>query len=1032
MKRLVGLLAHRACASAIVVLALAAIPSAARAQLPVTQLTSVFPPGGKPGATLDVTVTGADLEDADKLVFNHPGITAAAKMTAPTEFSPTPAPVPNQFAVTIAGDVPAGVYQARVIGRFGESNPRSFVVGALNEIVDAGNSSLEKAVELPLGSLFNGRVDANTYDYLKIPLKAGERVILDCWAQRIDSRLDATLLLADPSGKELLRVRDTIGSDPAIDFTAPAEGHYVLKVYDAVYGGGAEHFYRLSATAMPFVDFIFPPSAPAGSNNQFTIYGRNLPGGQPAEGMSVSGGPLQKVTVNIPMPADDAARTGLAVGPHTSPRSAPLDGIEYRLPTPQGPANPVTVYFARGPVLAEQEPNNDAATAHKIAVPCEYTGQFHPAADLDWVQFDAKKGEVYQIELISHRLGLDSDPYLAVFKVAKNEKGEEVVSDVLQADDEQDQAGRRRRRGTVDPDGPTLDPSAELSVPEDGTYRILVRDNAGSVRKNPEYVYRLVIRTGEPDFRLLAKAAAAMTQQEQQLPLQSVVLRKGGSAVIPVSVDRRDDFEGDVQISVEGLPAGVTCAGAIVGGDVDRTQLVIVAADSVAAWSGPIKIVGKSQIGGKEVVREARYSQIVWGTTNRQQQPPAYKLVKNLNLTVVDKELSPAFIQIGEDKVWETSIGGTIEIPVTVTRRGDFKEALKLNSVGIPDQMKAKELNLDGNTNAGKFELVLNQQNTQPGTYTLAMRADTKQKYARNPDAIAAVEAEQKAFEEKLKALNEAVKTATTAKDAATKMAQETAAAAKTAEQAKAAAAAAAKQKADAAKAAADNAAKAKAASDADAANQALKDAAAAAQKASEEVASQQKMADEELAKADKALVDAQALAKTKEEARVAAEAALKAATDKVTQGNQFKQQLDQRANQVKQANQPKDVNFPIYSTPVKVKIVSTPIEMAVAPPAAAIKQGEKGMVTATLTRKYNFAEPVNLTLELPQGVQGLSAQQVTVAKDQAEGKLEIAAAANATPGDHMVTIRAKGRFNNVEVQQQATVMVKVEAVEKK
>jgi hypothetical protein len=1032
MKRLVGILARCACAVSTFVLTAAVCSSAALAQLPATQLTSVFPAGGKPGTNVEVTVTGADLDDADKLVFNHPGIAAAAKMTTPTDFEKTPKPMPGQFTVTIAGDVPPGTYEARVIGRFGQSNPRSFVVGTLNELIDAGNSSLEKAVEVPLGSTFNGRIDANAYDYLKIPLKAGERVILDCLAERIDSRLNATMVLTDPAGRELVRVRDSVGADPIIDFTAPAEGHYLLKVFDVVYGGGAEYFYRLNAAAMPFVDFVFPPSAPAGSNNPFTIYGRNLPGGQPVEGMSMNGAPLQKLTVNIPLPADEAASTNLAIGPATPNRAASLDAIEFRLPTPQGPANPVLVYFSHAPVIVEQEPNDQAAAAQKITLPCEFVGQFLPGADSDWVQFDAKKGANYSLDLISHRLGLETDPYIALFRVTKNDKGEEVVSDILQADDPEQGGGGRRRRGPPDPDSQILDPTADWTVPEDGTYRLLVRDQAGSGRKNPAFVYRLVIKPDEPDFRLVARAVATMNQQDQILPLQSVVVRKGGTAIIPINVDRRDGFDGDVTITVEGLPAGVSCAGAVVGGSVERTQLVIVAADGAAAASGAIKIVGKAQIGGKEVVREARYSQVVWGTQNRQQQPAEYKLAKTLNLTVVDKELAPAFVQIGEDKVWETSLGGTIEIPVTVTRRGDYKEALKLNSVGIPDQMKPKEINLDGNTNAGKFELVLNQQNVQPGVYTLSMRADTKLKHVRNPEAVAAGEAEQKAFEETLKALNEAVKVATTAKDAATKMAQDTAAAAKAAEQAKATATATAKQKADAAKAAADNAAKAKAASDADAANQGLKDAAAAAQKAAEEAAAQQKAADEELAKADKALVDAQAAAKAKEEARVAAEAALKAANDKVTAGNQFKQQLDQRVNQIKQANQPKDLNFPLYSTPVKVKIVSTPIDLAVAPLGAAIKQGDKAMATATVTRKYNFADAVNLTLELPQGVQGLSAQQVSVPNGQAEGKLEIVAAANATPGDHLLTVRAKGRFNNVEVQQAATVMVKVEAVEKK
>jgi hypothetical protein len=1029
MKRLVGTLARCACAATTFVLTAAACSSVALAQLPVTQLTSVFPPGGKPGASVEVTVAGADLDEADKLVFSHPGIVAAAKMTAPTDFEKTPKPMPGQFTVTIAADVPPGIYEARVIGRFGQSNSRSFVVGTLNEILDAGNSSLEKAVEVPLGSTFNGRIDANTYDYLKIPLKAGERAIVDCLAERIDSRLNATLVLTDPAGKELTRVRDSLGADPVIDFTAPAEGHYVLKIYDVVMVAGRIF---LSPQRHRHADGRFPVPATAPPIQQ-CIYDlrRNLPGGQPVEGMSINGAPLQKLAVNIPLPADEAARTSLAVGPATPNRAASLDAIEFRLPTPQGAANPVLVYFSAAPVVVEQEPNDQAAAAQKLTLPCEFVGQFLPGSDVDWVQFDAKKGDNLTIEVFSHRLGLETDPYLALFRVTKNDKGEEVVSDVLQADDPEQDGGGRRRRGPPDPDAQVLDPRADLAVPEDGTYRLLVRDQSGSGRKNPSFVYRLVIKPEEPDFRLVARAVATMNQQDQLLPLQSIVVRKGGTAIVPISVDRREGFEGDVTISIEGLPAGVTCAGAVVGGSVERTQLVIVAAEGAAAASGPIKIVGKAQIGGKEVVREARYSQVVWGTANRQQMPAEYKLAKSLNVTVIDKELAPAFVQIGEDKIWETSLGGTIEIPVTVTRRGDYKEALKLNSVGIPDQMKPKEINLDGNTAAGKFELVLNQQNVQPGVYTLSMRADTKLKHVRNPEAAVAAEAEQKAFEETLKALNEAVKVATTAKDDATKMAADTAAAAKTAEQAKATAAAAAKQKADAAKAATDNAAKAKAASDADAANQALKDAAAAAQKGAEEAAAAEgggRGAGQGRQRAGRCPDTGQ----DKEEARVAAEAALKAANDKVTAGNAFKQQLDQRVNQIKQANQPKDLNFPLYSTPVKIKIVSTPIGLAVAPPGAAIKQGEKGMVTATVTRNYNFADAVNLTLELPQGVQGLSAQQVAVPNGQAEGKVEIAAAANATPGDHMLTIRAKGRFNNVEVQQTATVMVKVEAVEKK
>jgi hypothetical protein len=1007
--------------------ALAMFAAPAFAQLPVTQLNSVFPPGGKPGSTVEVTVAGNDLEEADKLLFSHPGITAAAKMSTPTEFEKTPKPLAGQFTVTIAAEVPPGIYEVTTIGRFGMSNPRQFAVGTLNEVLDAGgNNSPDKALDVPVGSTVSGRVDQNAYDYLRLNLKQGERVIIDCAAERLDSRLDATLVLLSPQGREIARVKDTIGQDPVLDFTSPAEGAYTLKVYDLVYGGGADYVYRLSVSAAPFVDFVFPPSGPPGSNNSYTIYGRNLPGGQPADGLTIGGAPLQKVQVNIALPGDDAGKSQLAISGPFDPRRAWQDAVEFRLPTPQGPANPVAVYIARsGTVAPETEPNNVPAAATKVTLPCEIAGQFYPNRDLDWYQFDAKKGETWWIEVISHQLGLDSDPAFLLQRVTKNEKGEEQVNEITQADDAQE----RQQRQPRDFDTSNDDPSFKFTVPEDGTYRLAVRDQFGDGRKDPSYVYRLAIRPADPDFRLLAYPdKPAQGQRDQnQTRLESLTIRKGGATTMTVIVNRRDEFTGDITIGVEGLPEGVTCPGAIVGGDVKQAALVFSATEAVAAWTGPIKIVARGKIGDREVVREARYATVVWGTQNRQQSPPEFKLTRIMQLGIVDKDVEPAFVQIGEDKVYETSLGANVEIPITLTRRGDFKENVKLVADGVPNEIRPKEVNLDGNTGAGKFELALNQQNIRPGVYTFFMRGETKRKYVRNPDAVAAIEAEQKATADLLTQLGEAVKTATTAKDAATKAAQDMAAAAKTAEQKKTEAANNIKTKTDAAKQAADKLTQAKEAAAKDTANQGLADAAKAAETAASEAAAAQKKAEEELAAADKALTDAQAAAKTAEEARVASEAALKAANDKVTQGNQFKQQLDQRVNQVKQANQPKDTNFALVSTPIKLRIHPHPFNFTATNPPA-VKQGQKVELPLKLERLYGFAEQVELNFMPPQGVQGLSAQNVNLNKDQADGKLEVAAADNATVGQHACTIRCRGRFNNVQVETTATVTVTVEA----
>lgn len=937
---------------------LLAVATQALAQLPTAQLTSLFPPGGKQGATLELTIAGADLDDADKLVFSHPGITAQPKMAPATEFEKAPKPIANVFTVQIAADVPTGAYEGRVVSRFGISNPRSFCVSNLDEQTDvAGNNTADKAMALTPGVVVSGRVDGGQFDYFKLSMKKGERIVLDCLAQRIDSRLDATLAIHGANGREVVRVRDSIGQDCFLDFTAPADGDYQVRLFDAIYGGGPDYFYRLSAKATAYIDFVFPPSAVPGSSGQFTLYGRNLPGGEAVEGVTLAGVPLQKLLVTIAAPGDDAARAKLPLAGTALPRQAWQSGFEYRLETPQGPSNPVVIYFAKSPVVAEVEPNNEAAKAQTVTVPCEFVGQFYPQRDFDWLQFEAKKGQTFLMEVMSHQLGLASDPYFSVTRVVKNDKGEEVVSDIAQVDDP---AERNQKIGS-DFDTSTDDPSYRFTAPEDSLYRVMIRDQFGDSRKNPSYLYRLAIRPLEPDFQVLAVAGQpGAAPNNPATPLSGAQLRRGGTMLINVTINRVDDFKGDVQISAEGLPAGVTCRGATVSGDVGTASLVLSATEDAAPWTGDVKIVGKGKLGDKEVTRESRYGSIVWGSPNRQQQPPEFRLQRAFQLSVADKEMEPASVQIGDDKVWETSLGGNLEIPVAVTRRGDFKEAIKLTAAGLPNELKPKEINVAGDAKEGKFELQVNQQNTKPGVYTFYMKGETKQKYVRNPEAVTRATEEQTAIVATINALGEQVKQLTAGKDAATKAAADAAQAVKAAEQA-------------------DEAAK-------------------------------------------KTAADA---AKAAEEAKVKAEADLKATQDKAKQAEEWKKQVDKRLDDAKKAAAPKDLNLALVSTPIKLKISSAPFTLA---PAAGVtvKQSEKAPLAVKLERLFGFAEAVDLTLEAP-GIAGLTAAKLTVAKEQGEANLELSTDKNTPAGEHTATIRAKGKFNNMNVEASVPVVIKIE-----
>src|ERR1051325_7075081 len=171
------------------------------AQLPVARLLTVFPPGGKTGSQFEVTLTGADLDEASELHFSHAGITGKQK-AAGTNASPEP----NKFVVTVATNVAPGVYDVRVVGRFGISNPRSFVVSDLPEIISlASFFSFATAATTSLDTIINGRSEANAFAFYKFAARKGQRILIECQARELDSRMEAALILLDSAGKELQR-----------------------------------------------------------------------------------------------------------------------------------------------------------------------------------------------------------------------------------------------------------------------------------------------------------------------------------------------------------------------------------------------------------------------------------------------------------------------------------------------------------------------------------------------------------------------------------------------------------------------------------------------------------------------------------------------------------------------------------------------------------------------------------------------------------------------------------------------------------
>tara|TARA_R110002111_G_scaffold168038_1_gene233826 strand:- start:96643 stop:99444 length:2802 start_codon:yes stop_codon:yes gene_type:complete len=899
--------------------------STVQAQLPQTAVYAVTPSGGQKGQAVELRVAdGKDLDELDSLWFSHPGITAVPKMQ---DSNGKQIPVANTFIVTIGKDVPAGIYDVRAHGLYGLSNPRSFVVGDQAEKAEVEpNNQQAQAMPLEMNSVVNAALQGATdVDYFSFPGKKGDKVSIDCRAARIDSPVVAIVELYGPDQKRLVSERDTFRNDPYINLTLPQDGTYQVKVRDLTYSGGAQHVYRLSIHHKPHIEFIMPPSGAPGTTSDFTLYGYNLPGGKVSD-LSIGNESLQEVQVKIAIPAKPLT---LDMGEQGFPHEVSADGFAYVWETPAGSSNPVTLFFAEGKIVRDEQNVEETLT-----LPGEFVGQFEAKNDVDTFRFVGKAKEQFSIEVYGQRNGIVMDPVIVVDQVIKDKEGKETFKQLASVGATSvfpDLGGKLF-------DTRTDDPYYLFTAPADGEFRVTLRDLQFETRGNPRMVYRAVIRQPKPDYRLVALPLNPQAENTGGAPA-AITLRKGDCFKISVMALRQDGFNETIELSVKGLPEGVSCKAASIGTGDNTAEMIIQAEESAKKWSGQIEIIG--QVAGadaQKMERVARTATVLRPVANNIRAES--RISRSLGLSVID-EVAPYQVvsDVAEVKVNQ---GRQILVPVKVIKRTGFDNAVALAWSGIP---KNSNITSDNKTIAkGKqdelFQLFVNN-NAKPGVYTTYLQSTVDVSYRRNPALVDEAKKEQAESATKLTEAQAAVAAATKARD--------------------------------------------------------------------------------EIAKA----TDKTPEQKKTEQAK--AEQDLKVATDSVKAAEAAKKAADAKVAAAEKATAAKTVKVYAPSTPLVIRVTPAPVTLTLAVPGGgALKKGAAIEVKATIKRLNDFKGPVELTLPLPPGVTGITADTVQIPADKTEVTFPIKASAEATEGDlaHMV-VQAKADFQG-EALVDAAIKLKV------
>jgi len=248
-------------------------------------VTSVFPLGGQAGVSSAIDLAGVNLTER--------------QATPPTKEA-----VPGILPLTVKGK--GGLL----------SNVVPFAIDALPDGLESEpNDTVKRAQRVALPIVVNGTIGTpGDCDVFAFEGRAGDEVVAEVMARRLDSPLDSVLKVTDPSGA-CLALNDDCGdfgsgvnthpADSYVSVKLPKNGVYAVHLSDAQHKGGEAYAYRLRLSA-PQPDFelrVVPSrvvlrSKDSASVAVYAIRKDGFAGAielsvrSPSEGFSLQGGPL--------------------------------------------------------------------------------------------------------------------------------------------------------------------------------------------------------------------------------------------------------------------------------------------------------------------------------------------------------------------------------------------------------------------------------------------------------------------------------------------------------------------------------------------------------------------------------------------------------------------------------------------------------------------------------------------------------------------------------------------------------------------
>lgn len=257
----------------------------------------LYPSGGQVGTTVEIEAGGLNINKATKVLFSHEGISAeiepikesAAKKRKRRRLNDQSSPQLAdrvKLRITIAVDVPCGMYDLRLQGVSGVSNMLPFEVASYPNFVENNRASQRNPNRVTaLPAVLCGYVTPGGVDYFNFEGEKGQTIVATVKARQmvpyiadaVPGWFQPVLKIVDSEGREVAYSDDYHHNvDPVIITTLPKNDNYTVIIHDAIYRGREDFNYRIHLGVIPFVTGRYPAYGTVGKSVKQQLEGVNL------------------------------------------------------------------------------------------------------------------------------------------------------------------------------------------------------------------------------------------------------------------------------------------------------------------------------------------------------------------------------------------------------------------------------------------------------------------------------------------------------------------------------------------------------------------------------------------------------------------------------------------------------------------------------------------------------------------------------------------------------------------------------------